>query len=157
MTSTISYRSYQRLAKLPSGKRMFSLAAMARVPYFASILPHVERMEPGLAVITIPNWWFVHNHLSTVHAIASCNAAEMAMGMLMEATVPTTHRWIPKAMNVQYLHKATTSLRATARIDPPDFLAITEGAELVIPVSVVDRYGVEVVHADITTWVTPAR
>ncbi|MDT5075766.1 MAG: hypothetical protein QOJ80_403 [Mycobacterium sp.] len=78
------------------------------------------------------------------------------MGMLMEATVPTTHRWIPKAMNVQYLQKATTSLRATARVGPPDFDAITEGAELVVPVSVTDRHGVEVVHADITTWVTPA-
>jgi hypothetical protein len=55
----------------------------------------------------VPNWIFVHNHLHTVHAIASCNAAEMAMGMLMEATVPTTHRWIPKAMTVQYLQKAT--------------------------------------------------
>jgi hypothetical protein len=74
----------------------------------------------------------------------------------MEATVPTSHRWIPKGMNVQYLQKATTSLRATAIVDPPDFDSITEGAELVVPVSVTDRRGVEVVHADITTWVTPA-
>jgi acyl-coenzyme A thioesterase PaaI-like protein len=93
--------------------------------------------------------------LHTVHAIASCNAAEVAMGMLMEATVPTSHRWIPKAMNVQYLQKATTSLRATARLDPLDFGAIAEGREVVVPVSVTDRHGVEVVHADITTWVTP--
>ena len=127
---------------------------MARVPYFASVLPHVVRMEPGLAEVKIPNWPLIHNHLHTVHAIASCNAAEMAMGMLMEATVPMTHRWIPKAMTVQYLQKATTSLRATARLDPPDFDAITEGTELVVPVSVTDRSGVEVVHADITTWVT---
>jgi acyl-coenzyme A thioesterase PaaI-like protein len=98
----------------------------------------------------------VHNHLHTVHAIASCNAAEMAMGMLMEATVPTSHRWIPKAMNVQYLAKATTSLRATARVDVPDFAAMTEGTDLVVPVSVTDRDGIEVVHAEITTWVTPA-
>jgi acyl-coenzyme A thioesterase PaaI-like protein len=133
---------------------MFSLAAMARVPYFASVLPHVRRMEPGLAEVDVPKWFLVHNHLKTVHAIASCNAAEMAMGMLMEATVPTTHRWIPKAMNVQYLQKATTSLRATARIDVPDFGSATEGFELVVPVSVTDRGGTEVVHADITTWVT---
>jgi hypothetical protein len=80
----------------------------------------------------------------------------MANGMLMEATVPTSHRWIPKAMNVQYLAKATTSLRARARLDPPDFDAIREGTEIVVSVSVVDRSGAEVVHADITTWVTPA-
>jgi acyl-coenzyme A thioesterase PaaI-like protein len=129
---------------------------MARVPYFASVLPHVVRMEPGLAEVLVPKWPFVYNHLHTVHAIASCNAAEVAMGMLMEATVPRSHRWIPKAMTVQYLAKATTSLRATARLDPPDFGVITDGVEVVVSVSVTDRNGAEVVHADITTWVTPA-
>jgi acyl-coenzyme A thioesterase PaaI-like protein len=153
---TPTYRAWQRLSGLPIGSRVFSIAAMARVPYFASVLPHVVRMEPGLAEVDVPNWFFVHNHLRTVHAIASCNAAEMAMGMLMEATVPTTHRWIPKAMTVQYVQKATTSLRATARVDPPDFDAIGEGVDLVVPVSVTDRHDVEVVRADITTWVTPA-
>ncbi|CAJ1508368.1 hotdog fold domain-containing protein [[Mycobacterium] burgundiense] len=147
---------WQRLERLPAGTRLFSAAAMARVPYFASVLPHVERMEPGLAQVSVPNWFFVRNHLRTVHAIASCNAAEVAMGMLMEATVPRSHRWIPKSMTVTYLAKATTSLRATARLEPPDFTAITAGAELVVPVSVTDRAGTEVVHADITTWVTPA-
>jgi len=155
-TQSSTYRAWKQLSDRPLGSRLFSVAAMARVPYFASVLPHVRRMEPGLAEVDVPKWFFVHNHLHTVHAIASCNAAEMAMGMLMEATVPTTHRWIPKAMNVQYLQKATTSLRATARIELPDFASITEGTDLVIPVSVVDRDGTEVVHADITTWVTPA-
>ena len=153
---TTTYRMWKRLANQPGGSRLFSAAAMVRVPYFASIMPHVVRMEPGFAEVTVPKWYFVHNHLHTVHAIASCNAAEMAMGMLMEATVPTSHRWIPKAMNVQYLQKATTSLRAQARLEPPDFSSIAEGIDLVVPVSVVDRDGTEVVHADITTWVTPA-
>jgi len=153
-TPTPTYRAWSQLSGRPGGSLMFSIAAMARVPYFASVLPHVRRMEPGLAEVDVPKWFFVHNHLKTVHAIASCNAAEMAMGMLMEATVPTSHRWIPKAMNVQYLQKATTSLRATARLDPLDFGAIAEGREVVVPVSVTDRHGVEVVHADITTWVT---
>ncbi|MFC7672522.1 hotdog fold domain-containing protein [Mycolicibacterium sp. GCM10028919] len=155
MTSSLTYRAWQSLSGKPGGSRIFSVAAMARVPYFASVLPHVVRMELGLAVVEIPKWPMIHNHLHTVHAIASCNAAEMAMGMLMEATVPTTHRWIPKAMNVQYLQKATTSLRATAQLDVPDFGTISEGTEIVVPVSVTDRHGVEVVHAEITTWVTP--
>lgn len=144
------------MAGIPGGSRLFSAAAMARVPYFASVLPHVVRMEPGLAEVLVPKWPFVYNHLHTVHAIASCNAAEVAMGMLMEATVPSTHRWIPKAMNVAYLAKATTSLRATARLEAPEFPTDTDGFELVVPVSVTDTSGTEVVHADITTWVTPA-
>ena len=84
-----TYEARKSLSGRPGGTRLFSVAAMTRVPYFASILPHVVRMEPGLAEVKVPNWFFVHNHLHTVHAIASCNAAaEMAMGMLMEATVP---------------------------------------------------------------------
>jgi acyl-coenzyme A thioesterase PaaI-like protein len=105
----------------PACPRWPSNFRVARAPYFASILPHVVRMEPGLAEVAVPKWFFVHNHLHTVHAIASCNAAEIAMGMLMEATVPPSHRWIPKAMTVQYLAKATTSLHAQAWLDPPDF------------------------------------
>jgi acyl-coenzyme A thioesterase PaaI-like protein len=152
---TSTYAAWQRLSGRPGGSRLFSIAAMARVPYFASVLPHVVRMEPGLAEVRVPKWFFVYNHLHTVHAIASCNAAEVAMGMLMEATVPRTHRWIPKAMNVRYLATATTSLLARAQMATPDFATITDGVDLVVPVSVIDRSGNEVVHADITTWVTP--
>ena len=152
-----TYKAWRRLSGHLGGTRLFSAATMARVPYFTSILPHVVRMEPGLAEVRVPNWFFVHNHLGTVHAIASCNAAELAMGMLMEATVPTSHRWIPKAMSVQYLEKATTSLCAVATLEPPDFAEITDGADVVVAVQVTDRRGTEVVHADITTWVTPAR
>lgn len=150
-----TYRAWQQLSGRPGGTRIFSAAAMLRVPYFASVLPHVLRMEPGRAEVAVPKWFFVYNHLHTVHAIASCNAAEVAMGMAMEATVPATHRWIPKAMTVQYLAKATSSLRAVAHFDVPDFAAITEGTELVVPVRIFDRAGTEVVHAEITTWVTP--
>jgi hypothetical protein len=44
----------------------------------------------------------------------------------------------------------------TGQLDPPDFAQITDGVELVVPVTVTDRSGTEVVHADITTWVTLA-
>jgi len=151
-----TYRAWKQLSGRPGGSLMFSAAAMVRVPYFASVLPRVVTMEPGYAEVAVPKWIFVYNHLHTVHAIASCNAAEAAMGMAMEATVPTSHRWIPKAMNVRYLAKATTSLRAHARVDIPDFEALTKGTDVVVSVSVVDARGEEVVHADITTWVTPA-
>lgn len=156
MTSSPTYKVWQKLQGKPGGSALFSAAMMARVPYFASVVPHVHRMEPGYCEVTAPKWYFVYNHLHTFHAIAACNLAEVSMGMLMEATTPSSHRWIPKAMNVQYLGKATTSLRAIARLDVPDFAAITEGADVVVPVRITDKHGNEVVHAEITTWVTPA-
>jgi hypothetical protein len=54
-----TYRAWQRLAGRPGGTLLFSAAAMMRVPYFASIVPHVVGMEPGLAEVTVPKWFFV--------------------------------------------------------------------------------------------------
>lgn len=154
---TATYRSWQKLPANGFGRALFSIGMCARVPYFATVLPTVRRLEPGHCEVSAPKWWGVHNHIGTFHAIAACNLAEAAMGMLAEATVPATHRWIPKAMNVRYVAKAQSRLRATARLDPiPDFEALTEGTELTIPVSITDRTGAEVVHADITVWVTRA-
>jgi hypothetical protein len=60
MTSpTSTYAAWQRLSSRPGGSRLFSAAAMARVPYFVSVLPHVVRMEPGLAEVRVPKWFFV--------------------------------------------------------------------------------------------------
>ncbi|WFR73884.1 hotdog fold domain-containing protein [Prescottella defluvii] len=154
--TTATYRSWQKLPANRFGRSLFSIGMCARVPFFATVLPTVERMEPGRCEVSAPKWWGVHNHLGTFHAIAACNLAEIAMGMLAEATVPSTHRWIPKAMNVCYLAKAESRLRAGATLDTvPDFDSITDGTELTIPVSITDRAGIEVVHADITVWVTP--
>ncbi|MGW6695006.1 hotdog fold domain-containing protein [Rhodococcus sp. NPDC054953] len=150
-----TYRSWQRLPRNGVGSVLFSLGMCARVPYFATVLPRVTALEPGRCEVRSPKWWGVHNHIGTFHAIAACNLAEAAMGMLAEATVPTTHRWIPKAMHTQYLGKATTGLHAVAQLPAlPDFAAITDGTDLVVPVTIRDRAGAEVVHADITIWVT---
>jgi hypothetical protein len=57
MTSpTSTYAAWRRLSGRPGGTRLFSAAAMARVPYFASVLPHVLRMEPDLAEVRVPKW-----------------------------------------------------------------------------------------------------
>lgn len=155
-TETFTRRSWKKLSGNAIGRTLFSAGLVAKAPYFGTVLPHVELLEPGHSVVTAPKWPGIHNHIGTFHAIAACNLAEAAMGVLAEATVPTTHRWIPKSMNVQYLAKAETGLRAVAKLpELPDFSAITlEGKELVVPVSVFDKHGLEVVHADITTWVT---
>lgn len=155
MDITPTYRSWLKLPRNTLGSLLFSAGMCVRVPYFATILPRVTVLEPGHCEVRAPKWWGVHNHLGTFHAIAACNIAETAMGMLAEATVPTTHRWIPKAMTTQYLTKAETGLRAVARLgEIPDFDTITDGTDLTVPVRILDRDDVEVVHADITIWVT---
>lgn len=114
-------------------------------------------MEPGYAEVAVPKWFFVYNHLHTVHAITSCNAAEAAMGMAMEATVPTSHRWDSQSHERAVPgegHHVAAGARPGRR---PRFRDPDESTDVVVvSVSVVDTSGEEVVHADITTWVTPA-
>lgn len=102
---TSTYRSWLKLPRNALGSALFSVGMCVRVPFFATVLPRVTELEPGRCEVRAPKWWGVHNHLGTFHAIAACNLAEAAMGMLAEATVPSTHRWIPKAMSTQYLAK----------------------------------------------------
>lgn len=155
-TVTSTYALWQRLPGGITRSLAFSAGMCVRVPFFATVLPRVRELAPGRCVVSGPTWFGVHNHLGTFHAIAACNLAEVAMGMLAEATIPTTHRWIPKGMNVQYLAPGRSGLTATALLDDrPDWESVTSGVELVIPVSLLDAGGTEVVHADITVWVSP--
>ena len=157
MTATsTTYGLWKKLPDNVVGQTIFSIGMCLRVPYFGSVLPRVKSLEPGRCEVTAPKWWGIRNHLGTFHAIAACNLAEVAMGMLAEATVPPTHRWIPKEMTVRYLTKATTSLTAVALLDPPEWATVTDGSDIVVPVSIRDSAGVEVVHADITIWISVA-
>jgi acyl-coenzyme A thioesterase PaaI-like protein len=154
MSSTFAL--WQRLSAVPGGRHLFSAVLSLRVPYFRTVLPTVRQMHPGRAVVTAPKWWGVRNHIGTFHAIAACNLAELAMGMLAEAALPTTHRWLPKTMTVRYLAKAQTGLRAVAELPATPGFGNT-GFELPVPVTVYDASGEPVVEAIITIWITPRK
>ena len=97
----------------------------------------------------------VLNHIGTVHAIAMCNLAELVAGTMTDASIPKTHRWIPKGMTVEYVAKARTDLRAVAELNPiPD---ITGAVELPVDVKVLDSAGNIVLKAEISMWVSPSR
>jgi acyl-coenzyme A thioesterase PaaI-like protein len=93
-------------------------------------------------------WWLTHNHLGTVHAIASCNLAEYAMGVLAEAAVPASHRWIPIGMDVRYLATAKSSVTAEAEFATPPAFG-PEKEDVTVEVTIRDDAGQEAVHASI--------
>lgn len=108
-------------------------------------------------MVKAPKWFGVNNHIKTFHAIAACNVAETAMGMLAEASVPASHRWLPQGMRVKYLTKSKGSLKATATAELPDFGAITKesgGKTVTVTIAFVDASGAAPVEAEIDIWVT---
>ena len=146
---------FQRYGASAPGRWLVSRLVCFRAPYFASIRPALDVLEPGRCVVRIRDRRRVHNHIGTVHAIALCNMAELAAGLATDATIPDAMRWIPKGMSVRYLKKATGPMTATARV--PDIAAAASGSEAHVMVEVRDDTGEAVFDADITMWISPRK
>ncbi|MGB3212209.1 MAG: hotdog fold domain-containing protein [Desulforhopalus sp.] len=133
------------------GNEIFSKEICDRAPYFSTIAPQFVDLKPGYSEVTMPNTRAVHNHLGTVHAIAMCNLAEIAAGIMTDVSIPETYRWIPIGMSVRYLAKAKTNLRGIA--DGSNIDWGTPG-DKEVPVSITDTEGTEVCTAFITVKVS---
>lgn len=145
---------WKRLQPMPGGRWLFTRLVCLKAPYFASIAPHIEVLEPGRGVARMHQRRRTSNHLGTVHAIAMCNLAELIGGLTCDASLPPGMRWIPKGMQVQYLKKARGTLVAEAT---PAFSPETraEGYPLPMRVAIRDMAGEIVMQADIAMWLSP--
>jgi len=149
----LTLSAWNTMSRLPGGRTAFSQALCIKVPYFGTVHPHVQELRAGYCEVRAGKRRAVHNHLGTFHAIAMCNLAEIAMGLLAEATVPDSHRWIPAGMTVEYVKKADSDLRAIAELDPIPVMA--GKTDVAVPVRVVDRAGEDVLRGVITVRVSP--
>jgi acyl-coenzyme A thioesterase PaaI-like protein len=146
--------AYRTLSGKPGGKWLFSKLVCWKAPYFSSIAPRIEVLEPGRCVATIKHRRAVTNHIGTVHAIALCNLAEFTGGLACDVSIPASMRWIPKGMTVSYLKKAAGTMRAVAT---PAFAPreAAQGYELPFEVMVENPAGEAVFKASIAMWVSP--
>ena len=134
-----------------TGNAIFSKKICEIVPYFSTIEPQFVDLRPNYAEVTMPNTVQVHNHLGTVHAIAMCNLAEIAAGLMADVSIPENSRWIPIGMNVKYLAKAKTDLRGIANGTGIDW---ENPGDKDIPVCITDKDGVDVCSVTITVKVS---
>ena len=147
---------YRRLSRWPAGRWLFSRAVCLKAPYFATIAPTVTALKSGRCEVRMRDRRRVRNHIGTVHAIALCNMAELAGGLVTDASLPPGMRWIPKGMSVHYLAKARGTLTATAtpEVEPA---ARDTGYELPVVVEVTNATGEPVFSARISMWLSPLR
>lgn len=151
MASTLEL--WNKVSALPAGKWTFTRMLCLKAPYFSSISPLFEELKPNFCKISIKKKRAVLNHIGTVHAIVMCNMAELAGGTMTEVTVPTSHRWIPKGMTVEYLKKAETDLVAIATPVKQHY-DWDKAGEYLVNVDVLDQQNEKVFHATITMWVS---
>ena len=135
-----------------AGPDAFTSTVCQVAPYFSSIQPRVTALRPGFAEATVPLRREVTNHLGTMHAIALCNAAELAAGSMTDASIASGCRWIPKGMTVEYLAKADGDIRTVADGSAVDW---SQTGDISVPVMayVGDK---PVFRAEITMYVSQA-
>lgn len=152
MSEPLALRSWRSLSGSAAGRWLFSRMICFKAPYFRSIRPVFDVLEPGRAEAHFRKRRRVTNHIGTVHAIAMANLCELVAGTMTEVSIPRGMRWIPRRMTIDYLGKAGTGVRAVATFPP---IREGEAQDAVVPVDVFDADGKRVSHADITMYVSP--
>jgi acyl-coenzyme A thioesterase PaaI-like protein len=147
-------RAWVRLQRSAFGRWLFARTVCRRAPYFGTIRPRFIDLQPKLCRVALRKRRAVENHIGTVHALAMGNLCELAAGMCTEVTIPTSMRWIPRGMTIEYRAKAQTDVQATARLDKTEW---TGAENVAVPVSVTDVNGKEVVRAVISMYVSPRK
>lgn len=146
--------SWDRLAKMPGGKAVFSRLVGVAAPYTGSIGARVVELRRGFSRTELPDRRRVRNHLDCVHAIALANLAELTGNVAVAYTLPDDARFIVAGMSIDYLKKARGTITGTSSCP---LFASSEKQEYEVEVSLTDRHGEEVAHAVLRTLVGPKK
>lgn len=115
------FRWAQKAVKLPGAHFLTWLGTFIGAPYSANIHPRFVHVAPGHLEIVMKKRRAVTNHMRTMHAAAMANLIELTASGAVQANIPSTARWIPSGMNIEYLKKAKTDLRSVCKFDIPDW------------------------------------
>lgn len=151
--------SWDRLAKVPGGKAVFSRFVGTVAPYTGSMGANVVELRKGYARAELTDRRRVRNHLRCIHAIALANLAELTGNVAVAYSLPDDARFIVAGMSIEYLKKARGTIIGTSTC--PQFTSSGDGAtarqEYEIEVSLTDREGEEVARAVLRTLVGPKK
>ncbi len=141
---------YNKCCRLPLGQRFFSWYGARKAPYFSTVSPRIETLQPNHCQLRIIKRKRVQNHIGTMHVIAIANGLEMAMGFMAEASIPKHLRWIPKGMTLTYPAKADSDIVCRASVDESAWVP----GDMAVAVEAVNASGTTVVSGTINLWIS---
>ena len=146
--------AWDRLNRLPGGKRAFSRLVGMAAPYTGSIGAQVVVLRRGHSEVVLRDRRAVRNHLQCVHAIALANLAELTGNVAVAYTLPDDARFIVAGISVEYLKKARGPI--TGVCDCP-IIESSDKREYDVLVSMRNQDDVEVARATLRTLVGPKK
>ena len=110
----------QRVAKflqnVPGGYWILSRMVGFAVPYSGTMGANILEMNPGSALVSLPDRRKVRNHLNSIHALALGNLGELTANLALITLCPEGGRFIVTRMETDYLKKARGELQCTCDI-----------------------------------------
>ena len=140
---------WSRLAGLPAGGWLFSLALGRIAPYSSTISARVEAIKPGYAQVSLKDRRRLRNHLHSIHAIALVNLGEIATGLAVLSTISDNMRGIVLDIQAEYVKKARGKITAIAEFQLPE--PLTDNTACQVEANLRDQTG-ETVTIVRATW-----
>jgi acyl-coenzyme A thioesterase PaaI-like protein len=147
-------QAWDMLEGVPRGRALYSRLLGVLIPYTGSIHAEVKQLTPGFSRVELPDRRNVRNHLSSIHAIALCNLAELTGNSALAYSLPPDARFIVSRLDIRYLKKARGTITGTCHC-PAELT--NERREIELRVQMRDPSGVLVAEATLTTLVGPVK
>jgi acyl-coenzyme A thioesterase PaaI-like protein len=146
--------NWRRLAPLPFGRRLFSLAVGRTAPYTGTVGGLYTDVRPGYARVVLRDRRRIRNHLASIHAVALVNLAEMTSGVALTTALPPGVRGIVTGLSIRYRKKARGTLECTCEAAPP--ADVTTPVAHTVHAAIRDAAGDVVAECDVEGRLAPA-
>lgn len=116
----------------------------------------IQKLSDGEVRMSLANHRRARNHIGSVHAAAMALLAESASGCIVGMNLPDHKLPLIKTLKVDYLRRASGSLRAIATLTPEQRRAMQEEdrGEALVQVTLLDDSGAEPVRCEMRwAWV----
>lgn len=145
---------WDRLRDLPLGDRLFSRAVGLAAPYTGSVGARVLELRDDYCKVELRDRWAVRNHLTSIHAVALANLAELTGNLAVAYTLSDDARFIVAGMSMEYLTKARGTLTAICEVEVP---RTADKQEIEVVVDIFDRKQELVARGRLRTLIGPKK